>query len=60
MHYGVQTADVTIISYKPLSGLNLLDTLGTIAVACPLPLWKGTAEELVSYRARLMQAARRT
>ena len=35
MHSAVQTTDVTIISYKPLSGLNLLGTHNTMAVTCP-------------------------
>ena len=39
MHSAVQTADVTIISYKPLSDLNLLGTHNTMAVTCPILLW---------------------
>ena len=39
IHSVVQTADVTIISYKPLSDLNLLGTHNTMAVTCPLLLW---------------------
>ena len=39
MHSESQNAAVTIISYKPLSDLNLLGTQDGMAVACPLPLW---------------------
>ena len=35
VHYGVQTADVTIISYKPLSGLNFARYTGHYCSCMP-------------------------
>ena len=35
VHYGVQTADVTIISYKPLSGLNFARLAGHYCSCMP-------------------------